>query len=246
MSKNIRKANQHSLKVVRRFEEDIWGRLAISDKDSKALDYIFNIYKNDFRYRSLIGNKRFFLVSKKAKFLYQVSANEKEFKRKKRTMKIKNYLNRQKFRRFYGNISEKSLKKVFNQYSLTTNKLGSFFFNFLEGRLDVVVYRSNFADSIFAVRQLISHKKILVNGKVVNIPSYKLNVGDIITLADPALLYQYMKNKLEKKKVLANYPSYLEVNYMLGAIIFIRFPKKEEIPYPFFLDRSELIQSFSK
>ena len=93
---NNKKKSQHNLKMIRRFDEDIWAELALSTTPSKTLDYIFEIYKNDSRYKNLVSNRRFFFSSKKFKLLYKVGAEDKEFKRKKRTLKINNYLNKLK------------------------------------------------------------------------------------------------------------------------------------------------------
>jgi len=242
------KKSQHNLKILRRFEEDIWGTLAVRNKPSNVLNYIYEAYQNNFKYKKLLQNnkKAFFLSKKKGKFLYKVVTDEREFKRKKRTLKINNYLNLLKLRRFYGNLGAKKFRRGFRNLNLPVNAVSRSFAYFLESRLDVILYRSNLFTSIFAARQYISHKKVLVNGLVVNKPGYRLKVDDMVMLHNPKLLYKQLETRLKNDLILTNYPSYLEVNYKLGVIIFCQFPTNDQVPYPFFMDIDSLTNSFSR
>ncbi|WGH25219.1 MAG: 30S ribosomal protein S4 [Candidatus Shikimatogenerans bostrichidophilus] len=90
-------------------------------------------------------------------------------------------LEKQKLKYIYG-ILEKQLKKMFNIVYKKKGITGDLLLQMCERRLDNVVYRIGYANSIFFARQLVSHKHILVNNKIINIPSYQINVGDIISL----------------------------------------------------------------
>ena len=247
MSTNFKK-KQHGLKIVRRFEEDIWGVLATSKKSNNVLNFVYEAYQNNFKYKKLLkdNKKSFFLAKRRGKFLYKITTDEKEFKRKRRSLKINNYLNLLKLRRFYGNLRYKKFKRNFNQLSLPVNLATRSFAYFLESRLDVVLYRSNFFSSIYSARQYISHKKVSVNGKVITKPGFTLKIDDIITLSNPKLLYNQLNARLDSGKVLTNYPSYLEINYKLGAIIEEIFSQINSVPYPFFIYIGTLTNSFSK
>ena len=245
MAKNV-KSSQHNLKIIRRFEEDIWGVLATSNKPSRVLNYLFEVYKNNYKYKRLLKRKSFFLVKKQDKFLYQVANDDKEFRRKKRTIKINNYLNMLKLRRFYGNLRLKQFKRVFKERSLDSNVMGRSFVYFLESRLDVILYRANFFSSIYAARQFINHKKVYINGQIVNKPGYNVFVNDIITLSNYADLYLKLQSRLKDDLILVNYPKYLEVNYKLGSIIFSRLPEHTEVPFPFFMNLNNLTHNFTR
>ena len=108
MNKNSKKS-RHGFKIIRRFNEDIWAVLALTNKPSQVLNYVYEAYQNNYKYRKLLkrSKKFFFFLKKKRKFLYKIVTDEKEFKRKKRTLRINNYLNMLKLRRFYGNIKKK-------------------------------------------------------------------------------------------------------------------------------------------
>jgi small subunit ribosomal protein S4 len=247
MSNNVKKS-QHNLKITRRFEEDIWGVLATKNRPSNVLNYIYDAYQNNFKYKKLLkeSKKSFFLSKKKGKFLYKVVTEEKEFRRKKRTLKINNYLNLLKLRRFYGNLGARKFRRSFRALALPVNAVTRSFAYFLESRLDVVLYRSNLFPSIYSARQYINHKKVFVNGSIVNKPGYRLKVEDIVSVSNPKLLYKQLEDRLKNDLVLSNYPAYLEVNYKLGTVIFCQFPTNEQIPYPFFMDIENLTNSFSK
>ena len=159
-------------------------------------------------------------------------------------MKINSYLNRLKLRRFYGSITKQELKKVIEKAALNTNVLGRSFIYLLESRLDVILYRANFFSSIMAARQYINHKKVFVNGILANKPSQRLFLNDIINISDPLLVYNQLQQRLINKKLLINYPVYLEVNYRLGSIILTKMPLNDEVPYPFFINFNSIAHNF--
>ena len=103
----------------------------------------------------------------------------------KRAKKLSNYgtqlQEKQKVRFMYG-LSEKQFKKTFDEAGKLKGVHGEDFLKLLESRLDNIVYRIGFANTRKAARQLVNHGHILVNGKKVNIPSYIVKPGDIISV----------------------------------------------------------------
>lgn len=106
---------------------------------------------------------------------------------------------KQRLKGFYGNISEKQLYNY-------VHKNNKNFLSQLERRLDITIFRMKFAISIFQARQLINHKHILVNGKPLNIPSYLLSPGDVITIHPKAkpLIFNSILNRLFEKQIQEN------------------------------------------
>lgn len=243
---NVKKG-QHNLKIIRRFEEDIWGVLATKNKPTQVLNFVYEAYQNNFKYKKLLKStkKSFFLVRKKGKFLYKVFTGEKEFKRKKRTLKINNYLNLLKLRRFYGNIGKRKFWRSFHNLGLTPNIASKGFGYFLESRLDVILYRSNLFSSIFSSRQYIVHKKVFVNGVLVNKPSFRVKIDDIVSVSNPEFFYNDLKLRLLNNQVLGNFPSYLNVNYKLGLVKLIRIPSNKDVPFPFFMNIDTMVHNFT-
>jgi ribosomal protein S4 len=99
---------------------------------------------------------------------------------------------RKKLRWFYGGISTRSLRKIFKESYTRDATLASSVFQILEKRLDVVLYRSGFFTSIYEARQWILNKRILINDRLINRPSYQMQPGDIVTILEKchALLAQ--------------------------------------------------------
>jgi len=109
-------------------------------------------------------------------------------------------MSKQKLKAHYGRISEKQFKNMFKLAFKKSGNTGENFVGLLESRLDVAVYRMGFAGSIFAARQLVSHKHVLVNGKKVNIPSYTLSENDVVSLCDKSKELPIVVHSIEKRQ----------------------------------------------
>jgi small subunit ribosomal protein S4 len=92
---------------------------------------------------------------------------------------------KQKVRRIYG-VLERQFSRYFDQADRTKGRTGENLLGVLERRLDNVVYRMGFAGSRNEGRQTVLHKHVLVNGRRVNVPSYQVRVGDVITVREQA------------------------------------------------------------
>jgi small subunit ribosomal protein S4 len=92
---------------------------------------------------------------------------------------------KQKIRRFYG-VLEKQFRKYYELAASQKGATGENLMSLLERRLDNVVYRMGFACTRSEARQLVAHKAILVNGEVVNIASYLVNISDVISIREKA------------------------------------------------------------
>jgi|TARA_B110000971_G_scaffold87240_2_gene89617 small subunit ribosomal protein S4 len=147
---------------------------------------------------------------------------------------------KQRFRKYYGNITEKQFKTLYKNLSKKNDMPGV-----LESRLDVCIYRMNFVPTIFAARQLINHGGILVNGLRVDLKGYLLNPGDVIEIKRPQFfrLSDALLDRLKINTFFLSPPKYLEVDYKTLIGIFIRRPSMEEIPYPIPMN-FELVKEF--
>jgi len=132
---------------------------------------------------------------------------------------------KQKVRRIYG-VMEKQFR---NYYKLAARKkgvTGDNLLQMLESRLDNVVYRLGFASTRSEARQLVSHKSVKVNGSVVNIPSYLLSPGDLVSLKDKV---KNQKRVLEALEISANRTEcdWLELNKKDFSGVFSSAPERE-------------------
>ncbi|MCR5289686.1 MAG: 30S ribosomal protein S4 [Treponema sp.] len=111
-------------------------------------------------------------------------ANDPAFKR---THKISEYglqlIEKQKVKAYYG-ILERQLRRYYQNATKSSEKTGAALIIALERRLDNLVYRIGFANSIRMARQMVNHGHILVDGKCINIPSYSIKVGQVISLCE--------------------------------------------------------------
>ena len=110
---------------------------------------------------------------------------------------------------------------------------------------NLFLYYPNLFTTIFSARQYITHKKVFVNGVIINKPGFRVKVDDMINISNPAFLYEDLKKRLITNTVLGNYPAYLNVNYKLGLIKLIRIPANKDIPYPFFMNIETMVHNFT-
>ncbi|MCK7545735.1 30S ribosomal protein S4 [Marinobacter bryozoorum] len=103
---------------------------------------------------------------------------------------------KQKVRRIYG-VLEKQFRNYYKEAARIKGATGENLLQLLEGRLDNVVYRMGFGSTRAEARQLVSHKAVLVNDKPVNIPSYQVRPGDVVSIREKAKNQLRVKGALE-------------------------------------------------
>ncbi len=136
-------------------------------------------------------------------------------------------LEKQRLRAYYG-VMEKQFTKYVKMAKKSPDQTGHALVKLLETRLDNIVYRAGFASSIRQARQMVVHGHILVNNKKVDIPSYIISVGDIITLKEKSKSVELFKNKFESN--LLNTLPYLTKDESNMSVKLERMPNREEIP----------------
>lgn len=133
---------------------------------------------------------------------------------------------KQKAKYTYG-ILERQFRKLYAEASRRGGITGEELMKLIEARLDNVVYRLGIARSRAQARQLVSHRHIAVNGNVINIPSYSLREGDVISVRERSKSLEVIADSLASRA--NNYP-WLEwdANTMSGK--FVSFPQRSDIP----------------
>ncbi|MDR0941845.1 MAG: 30S ribosomal protein S4 [Bacteroidales bacterium] len=134
---------------------------------------------------------------------------------------------KQKAKYMYG-VLERQFENLFHEANRRPGITGEILIQLLEQRLDNVVYRLGIASTRNAARQLVSHRHITVNGKVVNIPSYTVKPGDIVAVREKSRSLEIVQSSLSTNSV-SKY-SWLEFdkNEMQGK--FLNIPERTEIP----------------
>ena len=147
----------------------------------------------------------------------------------KKAKKLSNYgvqlQEKQKVRFMYG-LNEKQFKKTFEDAGKMKGVHGENLFKLLESRLDNLVYRIGFATTRRGARQLVNHGHITVNGKKVDIPSYRCVPGDVITLKDSDKELAIVKSSLEALSKRVEFITYDEAKM---TATFVRYPERSEL-----------------
>jgi small subunit ribosomal protein S4 len=146
--------------------------------------------------------------------------------------------------RFYYLMTEKQFRKIFD---MARDRLGDTIENLvakLETRLDIVLYRGNFVPSMFAAKQLINHKHVMVNGRVVDIRSCNLKVGDVVSLTQRGARLKICIEALEKAG--RSVPEYLKFDTDKKEISFVKIPVFHEVPYEVKMEPNLVVELYSK
>lgn len=146
--------------------------------------------------------------------------------------------------RFHYNVSEKQFVRIFKEAARLKGDTGEHLIGLLERRLDAVVYRLNLGSTIYAARQLVSHKHIKVNGKTVNIPSYRVKEEDVIEVSDKAKEMAAVMQSVEAMD--RDAPEYLEFDPKAKKARFVRIPTLEEVPYPVEMQPQLVVEYYSR
>jgi len=164
----------------------------------------------------------------------------------RRRSRLSNYgmqlLEKQKVKRMYG-ILEKQFRRYFKMAERAKGITGEVLLQILERRLDNVIYHSLFAISRSEARQMVRHGHILVNGKKVDIPSYSVDVRDVIKVKDGDNIVKKIREnqkRLEEKEI----PSWLEVDSKKLEVRIKRLPTKEDIQVP--IQEQLIVELYSK
>jgi len=149
---------------------------------------------------------------------------------------------KQKVKRYYG-LLEKQFNNYFREADRLEGMAGENLLVLLERRLDNAVFRMGIGDSRKETRQIVLHGHILVNGKKVNIPSYRLRVGDVVSVAENSRKSERMKNFIESMQKLSA-PKWLELNANDAAAKVVALPVRDDIEQSF--NEQLIVELYSK
>lgn len=138
-------------------------------------------------------------------------------------------IEKQKLRYNYG-VKESQLRKLMVQARHTHGSSGAILLQLLESRLDNAVFRAGIAPTLIAARQLVSHRHLMVNGRIVNIPSMRLRAGDEIQLRDCSRNIPMIVETLANPALTR--PEWLSWDDQKYAAKLTRLPESDEVPFP--------------
>lgn len=150
---------------------------------------------------------------------------------------------KKKIRRIYG-ILERQFRNYYKKAARGKGATGEILLQLLECRLDNVVYRMGFGSTRAEARQLVNHKAILVNGKVVNIPSYQVNAGDKIEIRENKRNQIRIKAALELAQQSGRIADWLDVDSKNFSGEFKRIPERSDLPTEY--NEQLIVELYSK
>jgi small subunit ribosomal protein S4 len=150
---------------------------------------------------------------------------------------------KQKLKGYYGNISEKQFLSIYAEASRIKGNTAENLIGLLESRLDAVVYRAKLVPTVFAARQFVNHGHVLVNGKRVNIPSYRVSVDDVIEVREKSREMGLVLEAIQSAE--RDVPDYIDADHKKLTAKLVRVPLLADVPYPVMMEPNLVIEFYS-
>ena len=150
---------------------------------------------------------------------------------------------KQKLKGYYGNLTEKQFSRTYAEAARRKGNTSENLIGLLEARLDAVVYRAKFVPTVFAARQFVNHGHVQVNGKRVNIASYRVKVGDVVTVRERSRNMALVLEALQSSE--RDTPDYIELDPKAMTAKFVRVPEFSEVPYPVKMEPNLVIEFYA-
>ncbi|MEO7477740.1 MAG: 30S ribosomal protein S4 [Lysobacteraceae bacterium] len=150
---------------------------------------------------------------------------------------------KQKLKRIYGML-ERQFRSYYSKAARRKGNTGDTLLQLLEMRLDNVVYRMGFAVTRPQARQLVSHCAVLVNGKSVNLPSYQVKSGDVISLTERASRQLSVQEALTISAQMDLVPAWIDVDAKKFSGVFKSIPERSDLPSD--INEALIVELYSK
>ena len=150
---------------------------------------------------------------------------------------------KQKLKGYYGNLTEKQFSRIYQEAARRKGNTSENLISLLESRLDAMVYRAKFVPTPFAARQFVNHGHVLVNGKRVNIPSFRVKPGDVITVRERSRNMALVLEALQSSE--REIPDYIESGDKGMSARFVRAPELAEVPYPVKMEPNLVVEFYA-
>jgi len=151
---------------------------------------------------------------------------------------------KQKLKGYYGDLTEKQFRRIYAEAERVKGDTGENLIGLLERRLDAVVYRAKFVPTVFAARQFVNHGHVTVNGQRVNIPSYRVQEGDVVEVRDKSKQMALVLEAAGSSE--RDTPEYLNVDHSKMKAEFVRTPALSDVPYPVMMEPNLVVEFYAK
>ena len=151
---------------------------------------------------------------------------------------------KQKLKGYYGDLTEKQFRRIYAEAERIKGDTGENLVGLLERRLDAVVYRAKFVATMFAARQFVNHGHVTVNGRRVNIASYRVKEGDVVQVREKSRQISVLieATQLAERDV----PDYVDADHSKMSATFVRTPSFSDVPYPVMMEPNLVIEYYAQ
>ena len=150
---------------------------------------------------------------------------------------------KQKLKGYYANLTEKQFRRTYDEAARRKGNTSELLIGLLESRLDAIVFRAKFTPTPFAARQFVNHGHVLVNGKRVNIPSYRCRPGDVVEVRERSRNMALVLEALGSQE--RDTPDYVEVDAKAMTARFLRVPELGEVPYAVKMEPNLVVEFYA-
>ncbi len=150
---------------------------------------------------------------------------------------------KQKLKGYYGNLTEKQFSRTYTEAARRKGNTSENLIALLESRLDAVVYRAKFVPTVFAARQFVNHGHVQVNGKRVNIASYQVKPGDVVSVRERSRNMALVLEAIQSPE--RDTPDYLQVDAKGLSATYVRMPDLAEVPYPVKMEPNLVVEFYA-
>ena len=151
---------------------------------------------------------------------------------------------KQKLKKYYGDVTEKQFLRTYKEAVRQKGDTSENLIGLLEQRLDAVIYRMGVVPTVFAARQFVNHNHIKVNGKKMNISSYRVQVGDVIVVKEKSRQIPMVLQAMGSPE--RSVPDYIEVDGTGFEATFKRIPQLMDVPYPVQMEPNLVVEFYSR
>ena len=151
---------------------------------------------------------------------------------------------KQKLKGYYGDIREKQFRGIYEEANRRKGDTPENLIGLLESRLDAVVYRAKFVPTVFAARQFVNHGHVNVNGRRVNIGSFRCKPGDVVEVREKSkqLVIVLESVQLAERDV----PDYIEADHNKMSATFARVPGLSDVPFAVQMEPNLVVEFYSR
>lgn len=150
---------------------------------------------------------------------------------------------KQKLKGYYGNITEKQFAAIYAEANRRKGNTSENLIGLLESRLDAIVYRAKFVPTVWAARQFVSHGHVTVNGKKVDIASYRVKAGDVVEVKEKSRNMALVLEAQQSGE--RDIPDYLELGDRGFSVRYVRVPELADVPYPVKMEPNLIVEYYS-